>query len=430
MSVEGDIFISFNLKYDVMDEDNKVCFVIMGFGKKTDLSTGKTFDLDQTYKHIIKPAAENAGYLCVRGDEVIESGIIDKSMFGLLIRADLVIADISTFNPNAIYELGIRHAVKPFSTIVMKNQEGDIPFDINRVKIFHYQHEGNFISAGEADEKSKQLQKLIASISVNHQTDSPLFFSIPSAEPSIVDNDTWDSIIEAIAQEEKSLFAISERAKKLTSESKMKEAAVLWGKSAKMVEDNHYYIQQHALCTYKSQHPNKEKALLDALSIINQLDPQSLTTKDPETLGIAGAINKELWELDKSKTTYLKTSEEYYKRGFQINNNYYTGENYALCINWEAQLTEDEGRKQFLKYLANDVRQQIIEIIENLLAEEDAANSKDVMWAYATMANSQLALGKEDKYKKYRELFMNKVGAEWQKDSFEKGIERLNNALK
>jgi hypothetical protein len=45
-------------------------------------------------------------------------------MYALLIRADLVIADITTFNPNAIYELGIRHAAKPFSTIVMKEKDG------------------------------------------------------------------------------------------------------------------------------------------------------------------------------------------------------------------------------------------------------------------------------------------------------------------
>ena len=104
---------------------DKICFVIMGYGKKTDTNLGKTYDLDITYKNIIKPAVERAGYTCIRGDEVLESGIIDKSMYALLIRADLVIADITTFNPNAIYELGIRHAAKPFSTIVMKEKDGN-----------------------------------------------------------------------------------------------------------------------------------------------------------------------------------------------------------------------------------------------------------------------------------------------------------------
>jgi hypothetical protein len=94
----------------------KICFVIMGFGKKTDYETGRTLDLDKTYKNIIQPAVENADYRCVRADEIRDSKIIDKSMYALLMKADLVIADISTSNPNAIYELGVRHAVKPYST--------------------------------------------------------------------------------------------------------------------------------------------------------------------------------------------------------------------------------------------------------------------------------------------------------------------------
>ena len=39
------------------------CFVIMGYGKKTDFKQNKSFDLDKTYRNIIKPAAEAAGYV-------------------------------------------------------------------------------------------------------------------------------------------------------------------------------------------------------------------------------------------------------------------------------------------------------------------------------------------------------------------------------
>jgi hypothetical protein len=38
------------------------CFVVMGFGKKTDYPSGRVLDLDKSYKYIIKPAAEAAGY--------------------------------------------------------------------------------------------------------------------------------------------------------------------------------------------------------------------------------------------------------------------------------------------------------------------------------------------------------------------------------
>ena len=39
--------------------------------------------------------------------------MIDTRMYEMLLRADLVIADISTGNVNAVYELGVRHALKP-----------------------------------------------------------------------------------------------------------------------------------------------------------------------------------------------------------------------------------------------------------------------------------------------------------------------------
>lgn len=62
----------------------------MGFGK-SDPDTGKTYDLDKTYQNIIKPAVLNCGYECVRADEILDSGIIDKSMYALLIQRILLL---------------------------------------------------------------------------------------------------------------------------------------------------------------------------------------------------------------------------------------------------------------------------------------------------------------------------------------------------
>src|SRR5262245_29034333 len=96
---------------------NEVWFVVVGCGQKTDYcGQPRTLDLDATYQAIIKPAVEAAGLTCVRADEMAHSGVIDQKMFEMLLRADLVIADISTANPNALYELGVRHALRPLST--------------------------------------------------------------------------------------------------------------------------------------------------------------------------------------------------------------------------------------------------------------------------------------------------------------------------
>jgi hypothetical protein len=68
----------------------------MGFNTKTDPNSGRVFDLDKSYKYIIKPAAEAAGFACERADEIQHSGIIDVPMYERLLDADVVIADLST----------------------------------------------------------------------------------------------------------------------------------------------------------------------------------------------------------------------------------------------------------------------------------------------------------------------------------------------
>ena len=225
----------------------KICFVIMGYGKKSDPTLGKTFDLDKTYLNIIKPAVTAAGYKCVRGDEVQDSGLIDRSMYGLLIYADLVIADITTFNPNAIYELGIRHAAKPFSTIVMKEKDGNIPFDINHNRTFTYSHMGEDISATEASRCQQDLTSLILNVERSREVDSPLFQHIQSVQPYILPEEEYAQLIRELAEKEKLIFALVEQAKRSMAEDNFGEAVKYWKKASEKIENDSYFVQQLAL---------------------------------------------------------------------------------------------------------------------------------------------------------------------------------------
>src|SRR5262249_54354729 len=142
-----------------------VCFVVMGYGKKPDYSgTPRTLDLDATYEAIIKPAVLANDLECVRSDAIAHSGVIDVKMYQLLLRADLVIADISTANPNALYELGVRHALRRFSTIIIKEVDGKFLFDLNHLATLQYKHLGEDIGVKEAKDKTALLTKLIAAV--------------------------------------------------------------------------------------------------------------------------------------------------------------------------------------------------------------------------------------------------------------------------
>ena len=89
-----------------------ICFVIMPFGRKPDAS-GREIDFDIVYKDIIEPAIRDVGFDPVRADEEVNAGLIHKAMFERLALSEYAIADLTIFNPNVYYELGVRHAVRP-----------------------------------------------------------------------------------------------------------------------------------------------------------------------------------------------------------------------------------------------------------------------------------------------------------------------------
>jgi len=403
----------------------KICFVIMGYGKKTDPTLGKTFDLDKTYHNIIKPSVIAAGYECVRGDEVQDSGLIDRSMYGLLIYSDLVIADITTFNPNAIYELGIRHAAKPFSTIVMKEKDGNIPFDINHSRTFTYSHMGEDISATEAARCQEELTKLILNVEKSREVDSPLFQHIQSVQPYILPETEYFQLIKELADKEKIIFALVESAKRKMVDDNFSEAAKFWKRASEKIENDSYFIQQLALCTYKSKLPTEKIALQDALGIISALEPDGRTTNDPETLGITAAIYKRLWFLDKNELEYLERAIKYYNKGFEINSDYYTGENYALCLDLKGNYVSDEEEKIYYKLAAKKAREKIIGIIEKLEEDDDFLIRSDLKWIYATLSNCYLALGNKEFHEKYEGLFFISSPVHWEVETYKSSKHHL-----
>ena len=113
-------------------KDSPTCFVIIGFGKKTSYANGKlrVLDLDETYTLLIKPVFDSLGIPCYRAIDKNLAGSIDKLMLQEIKNADIALVDISTLNANVMWELGVRHALKPHHTLMIceKEQMSSIPF--------------------------------------------------------------------------------------------------------------------------------------------------------------------------------------------------------------------------------------------------------------------------------------------------------------
>ena len=344
----------------------------MGFGKKKDPNTNRTIDLDETYKKIIKPSVEECKCKCIRADEITESGMIDKSMYALLFKADIVIADITTLNPNALYELGVRHVFKKYSTIIIQEGTNGIPFDINHIRILNYDFLGNVITKKEAEECKNKLVDLISTIITSPQLDSPIYTFLPQLkEPSM---DDIDELIEKSSQMENTIYSLTEKAITFRDEKKYDEAQVIWKDlSSKLTNDN-YYIQQQALCRYKSKTPSELKACTDALQIINSIKIKA----DSETLGIAGAINKTLYKLT-NDTSYLDDAIQMYQKGWTMFDDYYNGENFATCTYLKSKVEKDEEMRIYYKMNAKITFQKVIQITLSSLPKEEEDNK----WKYA-----------------------------------------------
>ncbi|QGZ38098.1 uncharacterized protein DUF4071 [Pseudoduganella flava] len=114
-----------------------LCFVLMPFGRKAD-AHGRTIDFDAVYRQAILPAITAAGMESLRADEEAAGGIIHKPMFERLVLCDFAIADLTGANANVFYELGVRHAARPHTTILLFAEGGMLPFDVAALRALPY----------------------------------------------------------------------------------------------------------------------------------------------------------------------------------------------------------------------------------------------------------------------------------------------------
>ncbi len=150
-----------------------LCFVLMPFGKKP-AADGRMVDFDAVYESLIKPAVVAAGLEPLRADEEMTGGVIHKPMYERLILCEYAVADLTTANANVFYELGLRHAIRPASTVLLFAQGlGQLPFDVAPLRAVPYQLGAD----GKPPANGKDLDMVAAKLrdARKMMTDSPVF---------------------------------------------------------------------------------------------------------------------------------------------------------------------------------------------------------------------------------------------------------------
>ncbi len=150
-----------------------LCFILMPFGSKPD-GTGQLVDFDAVYRDLIAPAITDAGMEPLRADEEMAGGIIHKPMYERLILCEYAVADLTTANANVFYELGLRHAVRKWSTVsLFAEGRGQLPFDVAPLRALPYRLGNDGRPGRLADDRAALTARLKEAL--NAVPDSPVF---------------------------------------------------------------------------------------------------------------------------------------------------------------------------------------------------------------------------------------------------------------
>jgi predicted acylesterase/phospholipase RssA/tetratricopeptide (TPR) repeat protein len=164
--------------------------------------------------------------------------------------------------------------------------------------------------------------------------------------------------------------------------------------------------QQLALCTFKDPDLVLDLRLDQALVILGRVDNLETTT-DPDTLGIAGSINKRKWEVD-GQLRHLVRAYHYHRRGYEqgITDDFgYNAINTAFLLDllafWDEQEAEHAGGEPYLseqrRAEGRKIREEIIRELPPLVNKEGYEWLAGEWWFYSTIGEAYFGLQEYEK---------------------------------
>jgi tetratricopeptide (TPR) repeat protein len=375
-----------------------LCFVLMPFGKKPD-AAGALIDFDAVYQQLIAPSISEAGMEPLRADEEMTGGIIHKPMFERLILCEYAVADLTTANANVFYELGVRHAVRPWSTVLMFSKGGSqLPFDVAPLRAMPYQLGADGNPAALDKDKKLLVERLKESrqqAADEPATDSPVYQLIEGFPG--VEHAKTDVFREQVkyAAERKSKLAVARKAGADAVRALEKEFAPIRDLESGVIID--LFLSYRAVKAWddmialvdKMPRPlastvmvreqlafalnrmkRREEAEQVLLKLIDERGPSS------ETYGILGRVYKDRWEDalaggdEFEAQGFLEKAVDAYLKGFEADwRDAYPGINAVTLM--EISDPPDPRREQILPVVSYTVERRI-------------ASGKPDYWDYAT----------------------------------------------
>lgn len=117
-------------------EAKKTCFVIMPISDADGYPDGH---FNEVYSELIMPAVSDAGYECALATSTGSAHMIQLEVVTKIATAPLCICDLSTNNPNVLFEYGLRQAFD-LPTVLIKDDKTRRIFDLSGFRDIEYDH--------------------------------------------------------------------------------------------------------------------------------------------------------------------------------------------------------------------------------------------------------------------------------------------------
>ncbi|MBL0236606.1 MAG: hypothetical protein IPQ02_08370 [Saprospiraceae bacterium] len=155
----------------------KKCFVIMPISDCDDYAIGH---FKRVYEYIIKPACIRAGFKPLRADDVMTTNYIALDIIKNIIQCEMSLCDLSSRNPNVLYELGIRQAFNLPVTLLKDNKTSRI-FDIQGFRDVEYDEN---LRIDTVETTILDLSEVIKNTYENKQSEINSLISLLGIEPA------------------------------------------------------------------------------------------------------------------------------------------------------------------------------------------------------------------------------------------------------
>ncbi len=398
-----------------------LCFVLMPFGTK-DSPGGSSIDFDTVYSKGIAPAIKAAGLEAIRADAEVSGGIIHKAMYERLLLCDYAVADLTTANASVFYELGIRHAVRPHTTVTIFATSLKMPFDVNHLRSLSYKlGKGNRFPRSRAKKLKESLtQKLVKLKKLKKEaadegafTDSPLFQLLQGYQAPDIAHIKADVFRQRVRYSQKAQELLEKARKSKKDPSRQlarvqKDLGELADAEAGTLVD--LFLSYRAIKDYQAMIDLYEKLPVEvrrsvlvreqlafalnragednrALKILQEVEMEQ--GPNPETCGLMGRVYKDRWQAanEKGKKRYasgnLKKAIATYVRGFEADwRDHYPGVNAVTLL--DIQGTEEDLRK----------KDELLPVV--LYSARQRLRGRPDYWDYATLLELAVLDNNED----------------------------------